>query len=143
VGTQSFSLRLAVSIGVAALLTGACGSSPSAPSPSQATSVAGTWDGTTLLPNAYSTTLTLQQSGGSVSGRMRIAGVMGESPITGTVASGGRTLTWRVNYNCEVWTGDLALDGGGLRLEGLLFVDRRGCVPARSSGSGNLTLEKR
>jgi hypothetical protein len=122
------------------LLATACSSSTS-PTPSQV-SVAGTWYGTALLPNAYDASTTLQQTGTSVSGSMRITGVGNSLAFTGTLPAGSQTLSWRFNRDCEVWTGDLLVDSTARHMEGALHYDTSGCVPAKNSGSGTLSLDK-
>jgi hypothetical protein len=127
----------------AGLLAVGCGGSPTAPTPTPQLTIAGAWLGTVLLPNAYTAQLSLQQSGASVSGTMRVYGVMPETPVAGTVSAGSRTLSWRVNDDCEVWTGDLDVDGSGTHMQGALRVDRKGCKPAQSDDAGTLSLDKR
>lgn len=124
----------------ALLLAGAGCTSPTGPS-EPAVVVAGAWVGTATLPNAYSASLSLQQNGASVSGSMRIAGVMKETPLTGSVSSGDRTLAWTVNRSCEVWTGRLVVDGAGQHMDGQLAIDRTGCQPAQSNGTGRLSVD--
>jgi len=134
--------RAAVLLGGVLSLAAGC-SSPASPSGSGSSfAVNGSWTGTALLPNAYTTTMTLQQTGMSVTGTMRIAGVIGTSPITGTVASGNRTFTWQVNSGCEVWSGTLTVASGNSEMKGPLTINRTGCIPARSSGSGTLSMDK-
>lgn len=134
--------RLLPALG-AALLTAAGCSDSNPGGPSSALAVSGSWSGSALLPNGFTATLTLQQTGTSVTGTMRIAGVMGESPITGTVAPGNRTFTWQVNYNCEIWSGVLTVASNNREMDGPLSINRSGCVPAQSSSSGTLSLDKR
>jgi hypothetical protein len=131
--------RLVAPVGAFLLVAAAC-SNPAGPSSGLA--VSGSWQGSALLPNGYNATLTLQQNGTSVTGTMRIGGVMGESPISGTVASGNRTFTWLVNYDCEIWSGVLTVASNNREMDGPLSINRTGCVPAQSSGSGTLTLDK-
>ena len=70
-------------------------------------SVAGTWQGTALLPNAFSTTMSLTQTGSSVTGTMRISGAFIDQPLTGTLDATDRTLAWGVVDGCELWGGDI------------------------------------
>jgi hypothetical protein len=116
---RTFRNRLAVPLGVVVLAAVGCGGNPAGP------------------------TLNLEQSGSAVSGTMRIAGVMGETPITGNVASGDRTLAWKVSYGCEVWTGTLNIDGSVQQMSGPLEIDRTGCQPAQRNGSGTLSVDRR
>lgn len=127
-------------MGLVLLAAIACGS-PASPS-SPTLSVAGSWAGTAELPNPYSATMSLQQTGSAVSGTMRIAGATAQVPVTGTVNSGDRTFTWRANYNCEVWSGVLTIAGSAGTMNGPLTYDRSGCTPALSNGSGTLSLNK-
>jgi hypothetical protein len=106
-------------------------------------SVAGSWVGTVLLPNAYNATMALQQNGNAVSGTMRIGGVMGETPITGNLDSAARTMSWRVYRSCEEWRGTLTAEGSGQSMTGPLYIDRTGCQPAQSNGDGRLMLDRR
>jgi hypothetical protein len=131
--------RFVVPLG-AILLAGAGCSSPTGSSEA-AVDVAGSWVGTVQLPNPYSATLSLQQSGASVSGTMRIAGVMKETPLTGSVSSSDRTLAWTVNRSCEAWTGRLTIDGSGRHMDGQLAIDRTGCQPAQSNETGTLSVD--
>jgi hypothetical protein len=139
---RTFRNRLAVPLGVVVLAAVGCGGNPAGPS-EPSLEVAGRRVGTAILPNGYSATLNLEQSGSAVSGTMRIAGVMGETPITGNVASGDRTLAWKVSYGCEVWTGTLNIDGSVQQMSGPLEIDRTGCQPAQRNGSGTLSVDRR
>lgn len=140
--TRTLRSRLAVPLGAALFATAGCSSS-TAPSDPPPISVAGPWVGTVRLPNAYTASLGLQQNGSAVSGTMRISGVMNETPIAGDVSTGGRTMTWRVNRSCEVWTGTATVDATGRSMTGPLAIDRTGCQPAQSSGSGTLSVDRR
>jgi hypothetical protein len=135
---RAFRNRLAVPLGFVVLAAVGC-SNPAGPSETSL-DVAGNWVGTAALPNGYTASLGLQQNGAAVSGTMRIAGVMGETPITGSVASNDRTFKWKVNRNCEVWTGTLSIDGSVQQMSGPLAIDRTGCQPAQSNGSGTLSV---
>jgi len=126
----------------AMLLAAAGCSSPTSPSGQSTLSVAGSWVGTAHLPNAYDAILSLQQNGSAVSGTMRITGAVGDSPLTGTITPNDRTFTWRVNYDCQVWTGVLTIAADGREMDGPLEFDRSGCVPALSNGSGALSLSE-
>jgi hypothetical protein len=139
--TRTLRRGIAALLGVGVFAAVGCGGSPASPSGQSAVAVNGSWTGTAILPNAYSTTMTLQQSGSDVSGTMRIAGAL-NGPITGTVPSGTRTFLWRANHDCEVWSGTLTVDGSGNAMQGPLTIDRTGCVPATSSGSGTLNLQR-
>lgn len=132
--------RIAAVVGAALLAAAGC-DNPSGPS-QNALALAGTWQGSALLPNGFGATMTLQQNGAAVSGTLRIAGVMGETPLTGTVTNSTRTMTWQVNYGCEIWTGTLTVASGSREMDGPLQTNRTGCVPAENSGSGTLTLDK-
>jgi len=134
--------RTFVPLGAVLLVAAGC-SSPASPSGSGSSlAVNGSWTGTALLPNAYTATMTLQQTGTAVTGTLRIFGVTPALPITGTVASGNRTFTWQMNDGCEVWSGTLTVASGNSDMNGPLTINRTGCVPARSSGAGTLSMDK-
>ena len=127
-------------IGAGLLVAAGC-DNPSGPS-QNAVALAGTWQGSALLPNGFSATMNLQQNGSAVSGTLRIAGVMGETPLTGTFTTSTRIMSWQVNDGCEIWTGTLTVASGSREMDGPLQINRTGCVPAQNSGSGTLRLDK-
>lgn len=106
--------------------------------------LSGTWVGGSLLPNPYTTTFELQQTGNNVSGLLRISGVLpfAGSAITGQVDPEDRTLAWVIGRGCEVWAGVLAVSADGQQLSGPVQIDRTGCVPAQSSGSGTMSVTR-
>lgn len=105
--------------------------------------VSGTWAGSITLPNGYSASATLQQTGSAVSGTMRVSGAFVQGlPITGDVAAANRTFTWLVARGCEVWGGVLNVDAGGATMSGPVTINRVGCQPAQSNGSGQLSLTR-
>jgi hypothetical protein len=133
--------RIATVIGAGLIVAAGC-SNPSSPSPNPP-AVAGMWTGTARLPNPYSSTMNLQQSGTAVSGTLRVAGSMGDTLLTGTITTDSRTLGWQVNHGCEIWSGTLSIDDGSQSMNGPVRIDRTGCAPARNSESGTLELGKR
>jgi len=105
--------------------------------------VSGRWSGGATLPNPRSTVMTLQQSGSGVSGQMSVSGSFPQGlPVTGTIDVASRTVTWAVARDCEVWGGVLTVSGDRRQMSGPLVINRSGCQPAQSNGSGNLTLNR-
>jgi hypothetical protein len=99
--------------------------------------VAGDWLGTAVLPNGFTTSMSLTQSGSNVSGSMSVAGSFRDRPLTGTVEQG--RLAWTVLDGCEVWAGTLALAGDAM--SGPVLVDMTGCS-AGSNASGTISLTR-
>jgi hypothetical protein len=127
---------------VAALAVAAgCSNNPAGPS-GGGTTVAGTWSGSALLPNGFSTRMTLQQTNTAVTGTMTLSGSYVDQLLTGTYAPSTRTFNWSVNDGCERWSGQLTLDAAGSRLSGTIAMDGRGCVPQIADASGTLTFDK-
>ena len=107
-----------------------------------AVGVTGDWTGTMTLPNAYSTTATLQETGTAVSGTMRVAGSFTDQPLTGQVDGQTRAMSWTVLRGCETWSGVLTLAPGGDQMSGPVLIDRTGCQPVQPNGSGSLSLSR-
>lgn len=125
----------------AALLAAASCSNPVGPS-GNSTSVAGSWSGTALLPNGYGAYLTLQQTGTTVTGTMKVTGVFKEMPITGAVDSSTRTFTWKVSQGCELWSGTLTIAANDRDMNGPLSIDGSGCVPQVANSVGKISLTR-
>lgn len=127
-------------VGLFALLVasvGACGSDGTGPGGVQ---VSGTWQGTTQLATAYSTTLTLQQSGNTIGGTIVIAGLL-DRPFVGTLPSGTRAINWTAVDGCEEWSGTLTVDSGGSQMTGPVLNDLSNC-PAGSDSNGTISLTR-
>lgn len=129
---------LCVAITLAAAVV-ACGDSTG---PDEALNVAGAWQGTARLPNAYTTTMNLQQTGSGVTGSMTVVGSIVGRTVTGQVDATDRTFMWAVSRNCEIWGGVLSIDAAGQAMSGPVLIDRTGCQPAQSNGSGTLSMTR-
>jgi hypothetical protein len=99
--------------------------------------VAGDWLGTAVLPNGFTTSMSLTQSGSNVSGIMSVAGSFRERTLTGSME--GTRLAWTVLDGCEVWAGTLTLAGDAM--SGPVLVDMSGCS-AGSNASGTVSLTR-
>ena len=104
--------------------------------------VSGHWTGIASLPNGRSTSADLQQTGTAASGTMTVAGAFVSTALTGQVSSQNRTLTWTLMRGCEVWGGVATVTADGGKMSGPVDIDRSGCQPAQSDGSGTLTLTR-
>jgi hypothetical protein len=103
--------------------------------------LAGTWQGSAILPNGYTTVFSLSQNGNAASGTIRISGVIGaNTPITGQVNSSDRTYVWTAARGCELWGGVMNVSQDGEEMTGPVLIDRSGCVPAQNNGSGKISL---
>lgn len=120
---------------VTALVVAACGTGP------DSIDLGGTWHGTALLPNAYSTTFTVIQSGTTISGNITIAGVLDEN-WAGTFHENTLTATWSAQAGCEAWSGTFTVDPEGADMSGPVHADYSGCSPARNDDSGTISLSK-
>lgn len=123
-----------VLFGLAAVLS-ACSTGP------DRLTVDGTWEGTALLPNAYTTTLTLLQSGATITGTLDIAGVLDQA-FVGTLDESTRVLQWTVFDGCEHWTGTFTVDADGTGMAGPVTGDLSACAPPGTNISGTITLSK-
>ncbi|MGD2047303.1 MAG: hypothetical protein PVH96_13900 [Gemmatimonadota bacterium] len=117
------------------LAAAACGTGP------DRVDLGGTWHGTTLLPNAYSTTFTVIQSGTTISGNVSIVGVLNET-FVGTFHEHTLTVAWAAQNGCEDWSGTFAVDSEGSEMSGPVVADYSGCSPARNDDSGTISLSK-
>jgi hypothetical protein len=124
--------------GVALLALLALGTACSDDSTGPDSGVAGTWVGTAVLPNGFTTTMSLTQNGSNVSGIMSVSGSFRERPLTGSMESD--RLAWTVLDGCEVWTGTLTLAGD--TMSGPVLVDMSGCSGG-SNASGTISLARR
>ncbi len=112
---------------------------PTAPS----LNIAGAWSGSASLPNTTSAGFTLQQTGSTISGTMRVSSAFPQGlTLTGTVDGSGRTFTWAVARGCEVWGGVLNIGAGNTQMNGAVVINRTGCQPAQSNGSGTVTVTR-
>jgi hypothetical protein len=103
----------------------------------------GEWSGVSTLPNPFTTSASLSQTGTAVSGTLRVAGsfVQGR-PVTGQVSEANRTFTWAVGNGCELWGGVLTIDAGGDAMSGPVLVNRSGCSGSPSNSSGQMQLTR-
>ena len=93
------------------------------------------------MPNAYSTTFTVIQSGTTVSGNLTIAGVLNQT-FAGTFHDNTRRLAWSAQDGCEDWSGTFTVDSEGSEMSGPVLADYSGCTPPRSNDSGTISLSK-
>lgn len=101
----------------------------------------GAWSGTAALPNGFTASMDLQQTGTAISGEMSIAGSFRDRPITGTHSSSNRTFIWTVADGCDRWSGTLNISADGSEMDGPIVLDRSGCS-AGSDASGTLRLDR-
>lgn len=121
---------------VAALCFSAACSNSTGP---QTPSVSGDWSGITVFPTQDRTSsMSLSQSGTSVTGTFSVAGAFADIEVTGTVDASGR-FSFLAPRDCEVWGGTLILDGSSL--SGPIVIDRSGCT-AQSNGAATLNLTR-
>lgn len=123
-----------------ALVSAACGSAGT--SPDSRLSVAGGWLGVAVLPNGRTTSLDLQQIGDGITGTMSVSGAFIKRPVTGQVNATRRSVAWAVANGCELWGGALTLSQDGSQMSGTVVIDRGGCRPVVSNGSGTLSLNR-
>lgn len=102
--------------------------------------LAGTWTGTALLPNAYTTTLQLTQSGSTIGGTISIAGVLNQ-PLAATLNDAARTLDWTAYDGCEEWSGTFTVASDGASMSGPVLNDLTGC-PSGSNSSGTISVSR-
>ncbi len=121
---------------VAALcFSAACSSSTGPKTPS----VSGDWSGiTSFATQGRSSSMSLSQSGTSVTGTFSVAGAFANIAVTGTVDASGR-FSFLAPRNCEIWGGTLTLDGSSL--SGPIVIDRRGCT-GQSNEAATLNLNR-
>lgn len=104
--------------------------------------VSGDWSGFTAFNSGFTTSMTLTQSGTTVTGTFTISGGPRDNPLTGTVDTDARTLAWASLSGCNAWGGVLTLSARGDSLTGQVLHDASGCVPARSNSTGTMTLTR-
>lgn len=104
--------------------------------------IGGTWQGTTVLPAAHATTLSVIQSGATISGGIVIADVLDQT-FAGTFQEYLLTASWSARSGCEDWSGTFTVDAEGSEMSGPVLVDRSRCTPTASDGTGTITLFKR
>ena len=117
------------------LIASACGTGP------DDLVFAGTWQGTAQLPNAFTTTLTLTQSGNTLGGNIQITGELNQSFI-GTWDPTARTVEWIVFDGCEEWTGTFAVTADGSQMSGPVLNDLSGCLPPGNDRMGTISVSK-
>ena len=120
-----------------ALLAGTSGCDLTA---SDTPDLAGLWTGSALLPNGFSASADLSQSGTTVGGTLRISGVFNPTDFSGDIDDLGR-LSWTLQSGCERWSGMLSLDESEDRMEGSINLDAGSCPDTRGA-SGTLRLER-
>ncbi len=132
---------LAATLLTAALLVGltACGDDGS---PGGA-DVSGSWSGVSAFASGFTTSMTLTQTGTTVTGEMRVSGLVPSgTTVNGTVNVGARTFTWAAFTGCDAWGGVLSISADGQTLTGPVLVDRSGCQPAQSNSTGTMNLSR-
>jgi len=126
-------LRTALFI-VLALFAPACGTGP------EDLSIAGTWQGTALVPTAVTANLSLTQSGNTIGGTIQIEGFLNEA-FVGTLNDVARTIVWLLFAGCEEWSGTFTVTSDGSEMSGPVLGDFSRC----SSGSdvdGTVSVSK-
>lgn len=102
-------------------------------------SVAGDWHGiTSFTSQGRTTSMSLSQSGTTVTGTFTVAGAFIGITLTGEVSPSGR-FSFLAPHNCEVWGGTLTLNGN--ELAGPIIIDYSGCS-GQSNESATLTLTR-
>ena len=127
--------RLAL-LATVALIGSACGNSTG---PDEL-ALAGTWQGTALLPGAFTTQMVLTQSGNTIGGTLEILGVLDE-PFVGTLTPTERTVAWQVFSGCEVWSGTFTMSADGSQMSGPIQSDVSGCTSGIDS-NGTISVTK-
>lgn len=129
--------RRAARLAVVVLLTAACnGTGP------QHVDIGGTWQGTAALPEAYATTLTVIQSGTTISGGIEIAGLLDET-FAGTFHENVLTVSWSTQSGCEDWSGTFTVDPESSEMSGPVTADRSRCGSSATDLGGSITLSRR
>ncbi|MCG6990224.1 MAG: hypothetical protein LJF06_18945 [Gemmatimonadetes bacterium] len=129
-------LLLRLGATAALCLSAACSGGATGP---HAPSVSGDWSGITAFPTqGRSSSMSLSQSGTSVTGTFSVAGAFADITVTGTVDASGR-FSFLAPRNCEVWGGTLTVDGSSM--SGPIVIDRSGCT-AQSNESATLNLTR-
>ena len=89
--------------------------------------LAGTWTGTTSLPDDHATTLELARAGVTIAGTMEISGLMNQA-FVGTLDEGRRAIDWALDVGCEAWSGSLDINSDSDRLSGPVMRDASACT---------------
>jgi hypothetical protein len=112
----------------------ACGTEP------ESLNVTGTWTGTTTLSISHPTTLSLLQTGVSMSGTLVIDGNVNE-PFAATLNESARTIAWTVFEGCEEWSGTFTVNGDANQMSGPVAVDVSQCTSG-TDRNGTIDLTK-
>ena len=116
------------------LLASACSTGP------ERLDLTGTWEGTTLLTDPFMATLSIVQSGATLTGNLTIAELL-DGPFVGAVNETTRVLTWNVFSGCEQWSGTFDVNSDGTEMAGPVLNDVSACGTG-SDSSGTITLSK-
>ena len=119
---------------VLAFFASACSTGP------ERLDLSGTWQGTTLLPSALSTTVSIVSSGSTFTGSITIEGLL-DAPFVGTVNETTRVVTWNVVSGCEQWSGTLDVNVDGTEMSGPVLRDVSACGSG-DNATGTITLSK-
>lgn len=105
--------------------------------------VSGSWSGVSSFASGFSTSMTLTQTGTTVTGQMRVSGsVPSGTPVNGTVDALARSFAWAAFVDCVAWGGVLSISADGQTLTGPVLVDNSGCQPAQSNSTGTMNLSR-
>jgi hypothetical protein len=117
-----------------ALFASACGTGP------DDLAIAGTWQGTALLPASVTTSLTLTQAGNTIGGTIQISGFL-DRALIGTLDESARTIEWLVFAGCEEWNGTFTITSDGSEMSGPVQGDFSNCSLGNDV-SGTISVSK-
>jgi hypothetical protein len=111
------------------------------PDSDEGRTISGAWRGTARIgTQTRSTSMTLTQSGNSVTGTMTLSGALVNRSLVGEFADG--RVTWFVAAGCERWTGVLVPDATSNQLSGAIIQDLSACGAGARGASGTLTMDR-